>query len=217
MIQQAIGRNAIMLGCFAALTTGVIAATYLGTKDQIAEQIRRAQEKALLEIVPRERHDNQMLEATVSVSDKKWLELADSQNAYVATAAGEAVAIIIPVRAPDGYSGAIDMLVGVNIDGSIAGVRIVRHAETPGLGDKIELKKSDWVLSFDGKSLGNPGESGWAVKKDKGEFDQFTGATITPRAVTSAVHKALRFAQENSASLVSSALQMSEEADGQER
>lgn len=202
MIGASMTRNGLLLGVFAMLTTGIIAATQLGTKDRIAEQFRLAKEKALLEIVPRDRHDNQMLDLTIAVSDMEYLFLPEPRDAFVATQAGQPVAVIFPVTAPDGYSGKINMLVGINLDGSIAGVRVVQHAETPGLGDKVELKKSDWILSFNGRSIGNPEAAGWAVKKDKGEFDQFTGATITPRAVTRAVYKALNYFQLNQESLM---------------
>jgi electron transport complex protein RnfG len=111
------------------------------------------------------------------------------------------VAAVIPATAPDGYTGAIDLIVGVNADGSIAGVRALAHKETPGLGDKVDIRKSDWVLGFNGRSLGNPELAGWAVKKDKGVFDQFTGATITPRSVVAATLRVLQFAQENRKSL----------------
>ncbi len=99
--------------------------------------------------------------------------------------------------APNGYSGRIHLLVGVYVDGSLAGVRVVKHAETPGLGDAVELRKSPWIKSFDGKSLNNPQTSGWAVKRDGGDFDQFTGATISPRAVVKAVHNTLLYYQQN--------------------
>jgi Na+-translocating ferredoxin:NAD+ oxidoreductase subunit G len=111
------------------------------------------------------------------------------------------VAVIIPVVAPDGYAGDIELLVGVNRDGSIAGVRALRHSETPGRGDKIDSDKSDWVLGFAGRSLANPLLAGWAVQQDGGVFDQFTGATITPRAVVAAVLRALQFANDNRAAL----------------
>jgi electron transport complex protein RnfG len=104
--------------------------------------------------------------------------------------------------APEGYGGAIELLVGVNANGEITGVRVVPpHNETPGLGDKIETKKSDWIYSFDGKSLTNPKPEGWAVKKDGGDFDSFTGATITPRAVVDAVYNALAWYQANRSTL----------------
>src|SRR5690606_24060195 len=99
---------------------------------------------------------------------------------------------LVPAVAPDGYSGAMRMLVGVNRDGTLAGVRVLTHRETPGLGDKVDLSKSDWILGFNGRSLGNPEPDRWGVKKDGGEFDQFTGATITPRAVTAQVKRVLQ-------------------------
>jgi len=103
----------------------------------------------------------------------------------------------LPAIAPNGYTGKIHSIVGIFADGSVAGVRVLQHRETPGLGDKVELKKSPWVLSYNGKSLSDPGTQGWNVKKDGGEFDQFTGATITPRAVVKSVHAALEYFNEN--------------------
>lgn len=196
MMRGAITKNGLLLGVFAMVTTAIIAATQLSTKDRIAEQFRLAKEKALLEIVPRERHDNQLLDSTVEVSGE-LLGYSEPRTAFIARVQNAPIGIILPAVAPDGYSGKIELLVGINTDGSVAGVRIVKHAETPGLGDKVELRKSDWVLSFNGKSIGQPSASGWAVKKDKGEFDQFTGATITPRAVTRAVFNALQYYNKN--------------------
>ena len=120
-------------------------------------------------------------------------------------------ALILPVTAPDGYSGAIHLLVGIFADGRLAGVRVLGHKETPGLGDKIELAKNPWVLAFNGKSLSDPGEAGWGVKKDQGVFDQFAGATITPRAVVKAVHHALQYVDAHRAELFGTADQPAEE------
>jgi electron transport complex protein RnfG len=189
-----IGRNAVLLGAFAILTTLLIAGTFLSTKDRIAEAQRKAEEKALLQIVPREAHDNSMLDDTLPLSAGE-LGLRADKRIYIARRSGEAVAVIVPTTAPDGYSGDIDLIVGVNRDGSVAGVRVLNHRETPGLGDKVDLNKSDWVLSFNGRSLRNPEAAGWAVTKDGGEFDQFTGATITPRAVVGATHRALEYVE----------------------
>ncbi len=193
MMGQAISRNSLLLGLFAVVTTGVIAATQLGTKDRIAEQIRAAREKALLEIVPASRHNNAMLDTTLPIADADLLNLNAEQRIFIAQQDGIAVAFVFPSVAPDGYSGAIELLVGINADGSIAGMRVVQHEETPGLGDKVDLKKSDWVLGFNGRSLSDPPPGQWKVKKDKGVFDQFTGATITPRAVTKAVYQTLEY------------------------
>jgi len=196
VLGQSISRNGLLLGAFAVCTTLLISGTYLLTKDRIAEQQRQAKEKALLEIVPLSRHNNSMLDTTVTVNTlDQGLGLRQEKQIYLARRDGAAVAAIIPVTASDGYSGDIDLIVGINIDGTIAGVRVLNHKETPGLGDKVDLKKSNWILGFDGHSLDNPELSKWAVKKDKGEFDQFTGATITPRAVVAATLRALQYSQ----------------------
>lgn len=196
MLGQSITKNSVLLGLFAVVTTLLIAGTYLLTRDTIAEARRQAEQRALLEIVPDERHDNNMLDDTLTAQAGEGnLGLRRDKAIYIAREAGKTVAVILPVIAPDGYSGAIEMIVGVNRDGSVAGVRVLNHRETPGLGDKVELAKSDWILGFNGRSLGNPAPQGWAVKKDGGAFDQFTGATITPRAVVAATRRALQYAE----------------------
>lgn len=198
MLGKSISRNSILLALFAVVTTLLIAGTFLGTSDLISKQKRLAEEKALLEIVPRERHDNTMLDDTVPVGTAATgLGLREDKSIYLARNEGDVIAAIIPAVAPDGYTGDIEMIVGVNRDGSIAGVRVLAHKETPGLGDKVDIKKSDWVKSFDGRSLSNPTLEGWGVKRDKGVFDQFTGATITPRAVVKATLRVLQFAEAN--------------------
>lgn len=195
MLGTSIRRSSFALALFALFTTGILAVTQMGTKERIAEAERRAAVKALLEIVPLHRHDNDMMADTTPVPQTYWqlLGLDQGENIHFAKKAGQAVAVIVPTTAPDGYSGDIRMIVGVNRDGSLAGVRILSHNETPGLGDRVELKKSHWILDFNGKSLGNPIAERWKVKKDQGEFDQFTGATITPRAVVTQVYKVLQF------------------------
>ncbi len=195
LIGISIGKNAIILGVFAIFTAGALAFIHASTAERIAAQEKRAAAKALLEIVPRALHDNDMLESTWPVPEALWPELGlrSATNIHVATRAETPVALIIPAVAPDGYSGDITMLVGVLTDGTISGVRVLSHKETPGLGDKIDLNKSDWILNFDGLSLANPESIAWQVKKDGGQFDQFTGATITPRAVIGRIKKTLVF------------------------
>jgi electron transport complex protein RnfG len=191
---SSIKRNSLLLGLFAVLTTNIIAGTYLGTRERIAEEQRKAEEKALLEIVPTARHNNSMLDDTIPVGPADaLLGLRIEKRAFVARMDGHPVAVILPATAADGYSGDIDLIVGINSDGSVAGVRALAHKETPGLGDKVDIKKSNWVLGFNGRSLDNPVPEQWAVNRDKGVFDQFTGATITPRAVTAAVKRSLEY------------------------
>ena len=207
MLRQSITRNSLLLAMFAVCTTLLITGTYLLTKDRISEQKRIAEEKALLEIVPRERHDNSMLDDIIIVGpETTGLGLAEEKRIYLARKGEQVVAAIIPVTAPDGYTGDIELIVGVNADGSIAGVRTLSHKETPGLGDKVDTRKSDWMFSFNGRSLENPDLPGWAVKKDKGVFDQFTGATITPRAVVAATLRALQYAKANNKTLFAGAI-----------
>ncbi len=197
MLGASISKNSLLLGSFALITAGILASTQEGTRERIAAAEYRAAQKALLEIVPMERHDNDLLLDTLDVPADYWPELGldSTSNIHIARQAGQVVAVIVPAVAPDGYSGDIKMIVGINRDGSVAGVRVLSHTETPGLGDKVELKKSDWILGFNNRSLSNPSHERWQVKKDGGDFDQFTGATITPRAVINQVKRALIFTQ----------------------
>lgn len=204
---RSILRNSVILGLFAVATVGMIAVTQQTTAERISEAQRRVQLSALNEIVPHDQHDNDLLTDSFSVQDRQYLSLSAPADAYRARQGERVSAVILPVVAPDGYSGRIDLLVGIRADGSIAGVRSVSHRETPGLGDKIDAGKSQWILSFNGKSLSMPIPEQWAVKKDGGQFDQFTGATITPRAVVKAVYQALTYFDEHRAAL----LQLDEE------
>ncbi|MAQ52614.1 MAG: electron transport complex subunit RsxG [Pseudomonas sp.] len=204
---RSILRNSVILGLFAVATVGMIAVTQQTTAERISEAQRRVQLSALNEIVPHDQHDNDLLTDSFSVQDRQYLSLSAPADAYRARQGERVSAVILPVVAPDGYSGRIDLLVGIRADGSIAGVRSVSHRETPGLGDKIDAGKSQWILSFNGKSLSMPIPEQWAVKKDGGQFDQFTGATITPRAVVKAVYQALTYFDQHRAAL----LQLDEE------
>jgi electron transport complex protein RnfG len=197
-LREAITRNSLLLAAFAALTAMLVAGTFVGTKDRISAAQRAAEEKALLQIIPRERHDNAMLDDRLEapVGDP-LLKLEEQKSIYIARSNGIATAVLIPARAPDGYSGAIDLIIGVNRDGSVAGVRVLQHRETPGLGDAVDHRKSDWLEGFRGRSLGDPPADRWTVRKDGGQFDQFTGATITPRAVVKATARALEYVEEN--------------------
>ncbi len=190
MLWESILRNAVGLALFAAVTVGVIAATQVGTAEAIAEQRAAARLRALLEILPEDTFDNAILEDVVLLDDAA-LGLKEPAEAFVARRGDAVVAAMVPVRVPDGYSGEIRLVLGLRPDGSIVGVRTLEHRETPGLGDKIELRKSDWILAFEDRSLGDPPPEDWAVRKDGGAFDAFTGATITPRAVVGGIYRAL--------------------------
>jgi Na+-translocating ferredoxin:NAD+ oxidoreductase subunit G len=193
MMMQSIGKNSLILAAFAAMVAAGIASTELATRNQREESVRKVQSMALQQLMPAELHDNILLDDPIQFSDTEWLKLPSTKTGYIARLHGKTTAFIIPIHAPDGYSGSIYSLVSIKIDGTILGVRVISHNETPGLGDKIEIKKSPWILSFIGKSLTNTHDNEWSVKKDHGVFDQFTGATITPRAVVQSVHHALLY------------------------
>ena len=185
---------ALLLGAFGVLGSGLVALTHLGTAEQIARNERAALLRVVRQLVPPGRVDNQLLTDTTKVQAPEALG-AEETTVYLGRQGGEpAVAVFSPVVAR-GYGGPIRLIVAVNADGSLGGVRVLAHKETPGLGDKIEADRSDWIHGFEGRSLSDPVESRWAVKRDGGAFDQFTGATITPRAVVRAVHDTLQYAR----------------------
>jgi electron transport complex protein RnfG len=188
---SAIRNNALALGAFAVLTAGAIAATQALTQEQIDANREQARARALLEIVPAQKHDNDLLHDLYLLAQAQPLGYQQPVNIHLARNQGRVHTVIIPVRSHEGYTGQIDLIVGIHSDASVAGVRVLRHQETPGLGDKVDLKKSDWILSFNNHRLQGTNDPDWAVKKDGGRFDQFTGATITPRAVVNAVKQAL--------------------------
>jgi electron transport complex protein RnfG len=185
------------LWLFAVAGTTLVAITEFTTADAIVENERQLLLRNLYALLPPERLDNDIATDTVQLPASDLLGTEVESIAYRARLQGEPVAVIFNSVAPNGYSGKIYLLVGVYADGSLAGVRVVKHAETPGLGDGIEIRKSPWIRGFDGKSLDNPGAAGWRVKRDGGEFDQLTGATITPRAVVAAVRNTLLYYQQN--------------------
>ncbi len=190
----------LLLAMFAVIGVGLVAFTHQATKDQIAENERLALLSSLNALVPAETIDNDIVNDKVEVSDLEKLG-SESTTIYLGRKSGQPVAAVFTSIAPDGYSGQIKLLVAVLADGTLGGVRVVAHKETPGLGDRVEVEKSDWVHGFDGKSLGNPGMDQWKVKRDGGVFDQFSGATITPRAIVKAVKNTLLYYQENSKQL----------------
>lgn len=195
-----IRKNAVGLALFALVTVGSIAATYTLTHENIAHNIALAKAKALNELVPVGSYDNDILADVLSLENfntELLGPIAKEAVIHLARLDGEINTVLIPAVAPDGYTQEIALLVGIHVDGNLAGVRVTEHRETPGLGDKVDLKKSDWIHTFAGKSLEQPEADKWRVKKDGGDFDQFTGATITPRAVVKAVKKAQEFFVEN--------------------
>jgi electron transport complex protein RnfG len=206
MIAKNMGVAATILGIFAIVGTGLVAVTYDNTKDQIVINERKALVASLHGLISSEQHDNDLFTDTITVQSKEMLGTAKPVTVYRARKHGMPVAAILSSVAPDGYSGSINLLVAIYYDGRIAGVRVTSHKETPGLGDAIEPEKSDWIHNFRGKSQSNPDTEGWQVRKDGGIFDQFTGATITPRAVVKAVHNTLKYFEANKQALFAPAI-----------
>lgn len=183
-------RHGIVLAAFALLVTLALAIAQFVTKDRIHDNERNRVQSTLAEVLPKHSYDHPLEDNSIEIFD----QIANRyRTCYVASRNGKPVAIIITATAADGYSGDIEMLVGILADGTISGVRVTKHSETPGLGDAIEVQRSAWIKSFDGKSRTVPAESRWTVKKHNGEFDQFTGATITPQAVVIEVQNTLQF------------------------
>lgn len=204
-ILKVMSRHSLGLGLFAIVTAGVIAVTLLITRDKIDENIQRAAMKTLQEVMPEQYYTNDLQADSLKLSlDNTQLTdlsllgpIAKDAKAYIARRDNQVSGIILPVVAPNGYTTKIDLVIGIDSTASILGARVIAHKETPGLGDKIDIKKSDWILTFNGKSLTVPAIEAWAVKKDGGEFDQLTGATITPRAIVQAIKNALTFFEKN--------------------
>ncbi|MCW8827688.1 MAG: electron transport complex subunit RsxG [Gammaproteobacteria bacterium] len=202
--------GALILGLFAVTGTALVALTQKGTAERIAENERQALLDNLHQVVPPALHDNDLYADTIKVRDP-LLGTDKPVTVYRARQSGQPVAAVIASIAPDGYGGGIKLLVGIRYDGTLSGVRVIGHKETPGLGDAIEAERSDWILGFSGRSLVDPAEPQWKVKKDGGVFDQFTGATITPRAVVQAVYNTLRYYQNHREELYASGTASAEE------
>ncbi|MEX4603287.1 electron transport complex subunit RsxG [Haemophilus influenzae] len=173
-------RYGILLGFIALLCTAISAGIFFLTKDKIDAVIAAQQRELLLQVIPQDYFNNNLLESAVIPQDKNLLGI---QKIYFAKKDGNVSAYAYETTAPDGYSGDIRLLVGLDPKGEVLGVRVIEHHETPGLGDKIERRISNWILGFTNQPINEHNLSEWAVKKDGGKFDQFSGATITPRAV----------------------------------
>lgn len=200
-----------LLGLFGVLGAALVAFTYMVTAEQIAANEKAALMNHIYKLVPPEEMDNDLLQDVISI---RAPELSSADIAvYRARRGNEPVAVIMtPVETP-GYAGVIRLIVGIRADGSLGGIRVLAHKETPGLGDKIEEKRSDWIHTFSGKSLGNPAPNHWKVKRDGGHFDQFTGATVTPRTIVAATKRSLEYFESHKQQL----FQLNNPATGKEQ
>lgn len=197
-------RYGIILGFVALICTAISSGIFFLTKEKIDETMAAQQRERLLEVIPHDYFDNNLVESAVVPKNEN---LKGIQKIYFAKQGQKISAYAYETTAPDGYSGDIRLLVGLTPEGEILGVRVIEHHETPGLGDKIELRISNWILSFNNKPINETNLNDWAVKKDGGKFDQFSGATITPRAIVNQVKRSALVMLNNQATLQQLAIQ----------
>ena len=185
--------TALNLSAFALFGTALLAFIYNQTQERIEKSVEAEKLKLISQILPHSLYDNDIIKDTLEIAPDPLLGNEGNTTAYRARLDGKPSVVVLEAVAPDGYSGKIFMLIAIRENGELAGVRVVSHKETPGLGDYIDIAKSDWIRGFDGKSTAQYNDQDWKVKKDGGKFDYMAGATITPRAVVKAVHKALQY------------------------
>lgn len=200
-LQQTMLRAAGLLSLFVVVSVALLMAINWFTQPKIVEAERQALLQTINQVMPAERYNNDLLADYKTVIEPDFFDTDQPIQIYRARLDNQPAGLVIETIAPNGYSGNIYILIGVLPNGHISGVRVLKHRETPGLGDKIELRKADWILGFNGKNLTEDNAERWAVKRDRGEFDQFTGATITPRAVVGAVRNTLHFVNQQGATL----------------
>ena len=187
----------LILGLVTFLASGLLILSELATHERIEEQKKILLLKSLESLIPNQLHDNDLTQSTIELFEAEVLGHRKSTLAYVGIKNNSISAIALPVTSRTGYSGDIELMVGIKFNGQITTVKILEQHETPGLGDLVLENKSDWIQQFPNSSLESTGDKNWAVKKDGGSFDQITGATITPRAIVAAIKKALRYHQTN--------------------
>jgi len=195
--------TALTLLVFAVIGSALLSGTFRLTRPYIAASEQAEKLARISETLPPGSYDNDLVRDTRPLPADPLLGLRHPGHYYPAYKNGVPVAVVLEAAAPDGYAGEIRLLVGIMADGRIAGVRVSAHKETPGLGDYIDAAKSRWIRVFDGRSLDDPPEALWKVRKDGGRFDYMAGATITPRAVVKAVHKSLKYFAAHRATLLS--------------
>lgn len=195
-------RTSVVLLLFVVVFTGLLAGAYLWTKPALEASAAEEKMRLVDEVLPRSEYDNPLLADTLTLPPTPALGLDEPSTVYRARRAGQPAALVLEAVAPDGYAGKIRLLVAVRADGNVAGVRVTQHKETPGLGDYIEPRKDKnkaqpWIRQFENLATAALTAQDWKVKKDGGRFAYYAGATVTPRAVVKAVHKAVKFAADN--------------------
>lgn len=194
--------TSLTLLVFSVVCASLLAGAYIATRPNIERSEQEEKMRLVAQALPPASFDNDPVHDAHPLPVDPLLGLKHPGLAYVAAKGQTPVAVVLEAIAPDGYAGEIKLLIGIQADGRIAGVRVTSHKETPGLGDYIDVAKGNWIHQFEGKSMDTPPAADWKVRKDGGQFDYLAGATITPRAVVKAVHKALRYFEEHRETLL---------------
>lgn len=187
----------LILAVIAAVCTSLVALTYTVTKARIAANEQAWLEQSLQPALSGVVYDNDLTASTLTIPLPHKLPGDEPVLVYRARLGDEPVAALFVVTAVDGFSGPIKLLIGIDAGGTLTAVRVLSHRETPGLGDFIDSSKSDWIDQFERKSLAAPDRLLWALRRDGGEFDQVTGASITSRAVVKAINETLLYFEAN--------------------
>lgn len=195
--KAAIAPAGLILAGLAAVCTALVAVTHAVTAPRIAANEQAFLEQSLAPVLEGVEYDGKLSESTIVIPEPNDLPGNGPVTVYRVYANAAPVAALFVVNARGGFAGPIRLLIGVAANGTVTGVRVLSHRETPGLGDMIELGRSDWILQFTGRSLDNPPAPAWAIRRDGGEFDQLTGASITPRAVIRGIRDTLTYFGEN--------------------
>jgi electron transport complex protein RnfG len=192
-----VGRTVLVMIIFGIIFSTILEFVHNKTNPIILKSEAEAKERLLLQVISKDLYNNDLINSFIDIKPNRRLKNREMIKGYIARNNNEVTAVILETRAPDGYSGEIKILVGIDKNGNILGTRVIKHQETPGLGDYIDIAKSNWINIFTFSSLENTSQSEWAVKKDQGKFDYISGATITARAVTKAINEALNYFKEN--------------------
>lgn len=212
MILSAMGRNGAILAAFAIVATALLMFTQYLTADRIAAQQRNDLMRTLSELIPSDSYNNDLYADCTEIIEPTVLGNKLPQPIYRARLNGQPAALAVRTTAPDGYSGDIHLLVAISHTGKVLGARVLDHRETPGLGDKVDPRRSDWIYSFSNERVRDANDPRWQVRRDGGAFDQFTGATITPRAVINAIQRTVVWVNEHQPMLFQAPIQCTNNA-----
>lgn len=213
MAEQPVWKSGVTLAAIATICTALVAGTWQLTRDRIEENRKEHLESSLHPALAGLFFDSGVTESMITVEPPHDLPGSGPALIYRVYAEDTPVAALFVVTARDGYAGPIRLLVGITMDGKVTGVRVLEHRETPGLGDRVEIEKTDWVLQFDGRSLTDPVPGRWGIKEDGGEFDQLSGASVTPRAIVKAIKATLSYFEQNTEAIFAAEPDETEESE----